>query len=50
MLNEQALHLGDEGVPARTGVKPVGTVAQQDELAADAVKPFLLGHRVMPPW
>ncbi len=46
MLGKQPLHLSDEGVPAGAGVEPVGTVAQQAELAADAVEPFLLGHEM----
>jgi hypothetical protein len=32
------------------GVSQVHTVAQQIELEAEAVKPFLLGHRVMSPF
>lgn len=43
-------HRQHGGVPARTGVDPVGTVAQQVELAADAVELFLLSYRVMPPF
>ncbi len=43
MQDEQALQLGDEGIPAWTGVEVVDTVCQQVELAAE-VQAFFLVH------